>query len=99
MGYTVSYSNNVNVGEGQIVLTYTATSTQNTANEKGFRQTYKGTDWQNAVAFSWNVAGREAAVVTYKKGENANEHQFGVNGKVYTIDIAANTVAVTAGEL
>ena len=81
------------------ILTYTATSTQNTADEMGFRQTYKGTDWQNAVAFSWNTADREAAAVTYQKGENAGEHQFGVNGKVYTIDVAANTVAVTAGEL
>jgi len=80
------------------ILTYTATSTQNTANEKGFRQTYKGTDWQNAVAFAWNDKGEDVAFVNYKEGENANEHQFGVNGKVYTIDIAANTVAVTAGE-
>ena len=81
------------------ILTYTATSTQNTADEKGFRQTYKGTDWQNAVAFSWNAADREAAAVTYQKGENAGEHQFGVNGKVYTIDVAANTVAVSVSEL
>ena len=81
------------------ILTYTATSTQNTADEKGFRQTYKGTDWQNAVAFSWNAADRGAAAVTYQKGENAGEHQFGVNGKIYTINVAANTVAVTAGEL
>jgi hypothetical protein len=81
------------------ILTYTATSTQNTADEKGFRQTYKGTDWQNAVAFSWNTADREAATVTYQKGENAGEHQFGVNGKVYTIDVAANTVAVSVSEL
>ena len=81
------------------ILTYTATSTQNTANEKGFCQTYKGTDWQNAVAFAWNTADREAAVVTYKKGGNADEHLFGVNGRVYTINVATNEVTVTEGEM
>ena len=64
--------------------------------EKTFRQTCRGTSWQNAVAFSWNDAGREVAVVTYEKGENADEHRFGVNGKIYTIDVAANKVTVTA---
>ena len=81
------------------LLTYTATSTQNTANEKGFRQTYKGTDWQNAVAFAWNTADREAAAVTYRKSENAGEHLFGVNGRVYTINVVTNEVTATEGEM
>ena len=67
--------------------------------EKTFRQTYTGSAWQNAVAFSWNDIGKEAAYVTYKKGENANEHQFGVNGKIYTINVATNEITVTSGEL
>ncbi|MBE6986697.1 MAG: hypothetical protein E7433_04645 [Ruminococcaceae bacterium] len=67
--------------------------------EKTFRQTYKGTDWQNAVAFAWNDKGEEVAYVTYMEGENANEHQFGVNGKIYTINVASNKITVTEGEL
>ena len=67
--------------------------------EKAFRQTYTGTDWQNAVAFAWNDAGSEVAPVQYQEGENANEHQFGVNGKIYTINVATNEVTVTEGNL
>ena len=67
--------------------------------EQTFRQTYSGTSWQNAVAFAWNDAGDDVAIVRYQEGENANEHQFCVNGKIYTINVAANTVAVTVGEL
>lgn len=67
--------------------------------EKTFRQTYTGSTWQNAVAFSWNDSGKEAAYVTYKEGESANEHQFGVNGRIYTINVATNEITVTNGEL
>ena len=67
--------------------------------EKAFRQTYKGTQWQNAVAFAWNDKGEEVAFVQYLEGENANEHQFGVNGKIYTINVATNEVTVTVGDL
>ena len=67
--------------------------------EKAFRQTYKGTDWQNAVAFAWNDKGETVAFVQYAEGENPNEHQFGVNGKIYTINVATNEVTVTVGEL
>lgn len=67
--------------------------------EKTFRQTYTGSTWQNAVAFSWNDIGKEAAYITYKRGESANEHQFGVNGKIYTINVATNEITVTNGEL
>ena len=81
------------------LLIYTATSTQNTANEKGFRQTYRGTDWQNAVAFAWNEKGEEVAYVTYVEGENANEHVFGVNGKIYTINVETNEISIVEGEL
>ena len=67
--------------------------------EQTFRQTFNGTSWQNAVAFAWNDAGSNVASVQYRQGENAGEHQFCVNGKIYTINVAANTVAVTVGEL
>jgi len=67
--------------------------------EQTFRQTFTGTSWQNAVAFAWNDAGDDVAIVQYQEGENAGEHQFSVNGKVYTINVATNTVTVTVGEL
>ena len=67
--------------------------------EKAFRQTYSGTSWQNAVAFAWNDAGSDVASVQYRQGENAGEHQFGVNGRVYTINVATNEIIVTEGNL
>ena len=69
------------------------------ATEKTFRQIRTDAAWQNAVAFSWNTSEGEAAVVAYKKGENANEHQFAVNGRVYTIHADTNEVTVTEGRL
>ncbi len=69
-----------------------------TSEEKTFRQTYTGSSWQNAVAFSWNQNTAEAAYVKYKHGENANEHIFGVNGKVYTVNVLTNTVTIAEGD-
>lgn len=69
-----------------------------TSEEKAFRQTYTGTSWQNAVAFSWNQKNAAAAYVKYKTGENANEHIFGVNGKIYTVNVLMNTVTVASGD-
>ena len=80
------------------VTVYTATSSTATKDEKTFRQTYKGTEWQNAVAFSWNDAGSEAAYVKYVVGEDG-DHVFGVNGKIYTINAYTNEVTVEEGEL
>lgn len=69
------------------------------SNEKTFRQTYHGTSWQNAVAFSWNENEKEAAYVVYKAGDSANVHQFGVNGKIYTINTETKEVTVKDGIL
>ncbi len=66
----------------------------------GYQQTYTGSQWQNAVAFSWdaNEANAEPAFVRYLKG-NGSKHQFEVNGKIYTIDVSTNEVTITEGEL
>lgn len=67
--------------------------------EKAFRQVYTGTEWQNAVAFAWDEANGSAAYVVYKAGENENEHMFGVNGKIYIVNVETNSVTVAEGEL
>ncbi len=67
-----------------------------TTSKKAFQQTLTGSAWQNATAFSWNDADKTPAAVTYEAGA-ANLHKFAVNGKVYTIDVATNTVTVTTG--
>ncbi len=66
----------------------------------GYQQTYTGSQWQNAVAFSWdsNEGTAEPAFVRYLKGEGS-KHQFEVNGKIYTIDVSTNEVTITEGEL
>ncbi len=66
--------------------------------EKGFMQRLSGWSWQNAVAFSWDAIGGEAAKVRYLKGED-NIHQFEVNGKIYTVNVETNEVSVAAGKL
>ena len=62
------------------------------------RQQYVGSNWQNAIAFSWNDTGLETAEVRYLNAGN-NVHKFGVNGKTYAIDVSTNKVTVTKGEL
>lgn len=86
-GVTTTFENVVSYGRDN-----------STGTEKTFRQTYTGGTWQNAVSFSWNTVGSEAAYVKYKAGENENEHIFGVNGKIYTINVATATVTVTTGD-
>ncbi len=66
--------------------------------EKGFRQQYYGSQWQNAVAFSWDDAGGTAAKVRYLNS-TADVHQFEVNGKIYSVNVSANEVTVTEGVL
>lgn len=61
-------------------------------------QTLSGTDWQNAVAFSWNDSNAQLADVKYLQGENG-VHNFEVNGKIYTIDVTHQTVSVQNGTL
>lgn len=61
-------------------------------------QTLSGTDWQNAVAFSWNANNAQLAEVKYLQGENGL-HQFEVNGKIYTVDVTHRTVSVQTGTL
>lgn len=68
------------------------------SSEKTFRQTYSGTAWQNAVAFSWDQLDGEAAFVKYRAGDNNGEHEFCVNGKIYTINVSTNEVTVTEGD-
>lgn len=63
-----------------------------------FRQRYTGSNWQNAIAFSWNDVGLETADVRYKNAGN-NVHQFEVNGKIYAINVASNQIAVSTGKL
>lgn len=86
-GVTTAFENVVSYGRDN-----------STGTEKTFRQTYTGGAWQNAVSFSWNAVGSEAAYVKYKTGENENEHIFGVNGKIYTINVANATVTVSQGD-
>ena len=61
-------------------------------------QTLSGTDWQNAVAFSWNDSNAQLTDVKYLQGENG-VHNFEVNGKIYTIDVTHQTVSVQNGTL
>ena len=67
--------------------------------EDAFIQDYTGTVWQNAVAFSWAPKEDTLTKVLYKVGENANEHLFEVNGKIYTLNVAENTLQVAEGSL
>lgn len=69
-----------------------------TQKEKAFTQTLNGTSWQNAVAFTWGEDGTAQTGVKYLTGQ-ANEHKFEVNGKIYTINVADNTVMVETGKL
>lgn len=70
----------------------------NLSKEGAFSQKYKGTSWQNAVAFSWSTVDAEQAIVRYLSG-GTNLHKFEVNGKIYTVDIKKNTVTVETGSL
>ena len=38
-------------------------------------------------------------ILAYLESENANEHLFGVNGKIYSINVETNEVTVVDGEL
>lgn len=67
--------------------------------EKAFLQNYTGNKWQNAVAFSWAPNGETQEQVKYQLGDNANEHVFEVNGKLYTLNVADNTLNVSVGSL
>ncbi|MBR4059935.1 MAG: Ig-like domain-containing protein [Lachnospiraceae bacterium] len=67
--------------------------------EKAFLQSYTGSKWQNAVAFSWAPNGEAQKQVKYQVGDNANEHIFEVNGKLYTLNVADNTLNVSEGSL
>ena len=69
-----------------------------TQKEKAFTQTLTGTNWQNAVAFAWGENGTGVKSVRYLEG-NDDEHQFEVNGKIYTVNVANNTVTVTEDQL
>lgn len=62
------------------------------------RQTYNGSEWQNAIAFSWNDIGKDTAYVRYLAADKYI-HQFEVNGKVYTINVVENNVSVTTDKL
>ena len=68
------------------------------SSEMALIQNYTGTDWQNAVAFSWAPNGEVASQIKYEAG-NANEHKFEVNGKVYTLNVSTNTLTVETGSL
>ena len=70
-----------------------------TSNEKTFRQTYTGTKWQNATAFSWSENAGMPAYVMYKPGSYADEHRFCVNEKIYTINVASHEISVEEGIL
>ncbi len=103
--YTVSGSKNVMkfyafteetdtvFADADVYITTAANQT-----EKAFIQTFNGAVWQNAVAFSWSEAGGNQAYVKYMEGDT-NEHKFEVNGKIYTINVAENTVKVENGSL
>ncbi len=76
----------------------TVTGRNTTAQEYTFRQKITASEWQNAVAFSWDDVDGTAATVRYLKGEGS-VHQFEVNGKIYSVNVATNEVTVAAGEL
>ena len=78
-------------------VTVKITSSSNRT-DKVFRQTVKSNDWQNAVAFTWGASGESQTGVRYLKGEG-DIHQFEVNNKIYTINVADNTVSVSDGKL
>lgn len=67
--------------------------------EGAFVQDYTGSMWQNAVAFSWAPTGEKQTQVKYQTGENANEHIYEVNGKLYIINVSRNTLTVEEGTL
>ncbi|MBQ7839973.1 MAG: Ig-like domain-containing protein [Lachnospiraceae bacterium] len=103
--YTVSGSNNVmkfypltedtktEFKDADVYITSADNQT-----EKAFIQTFNGVSWQNAAAFAWSGAGENQTYVKYTEG-NANEHKFEVNGKIYTVNVANNTVKVEEGTL
>ena len=64
----------------------------------GIRQTHAGGKWQNAVAVSWSDPASAPVEVRYAPGA-ADEHQFEINGKIYTINVATNTVTVADGQI
>lgn len=69
-----------------------------TYNGEVLRQQYTGSNWQNAIAFSWNDTGLQTAEVCYNHAGN-NVHQFEVNGKIYSINVTSNQITVASGEL
>ena len=69
-----------------------------TYNGEILRQQYTGSNWQNAIAFSWNDTGLQTAEVCYNHAGN-NVHQFEINGKIYSINVASNQITVASGEL
>ncbi len=90
------------INGGRVMTEFTAVDVYDRNNKKNteetFVQTYTGTSWQNAAAFSWAANGEEITQVKYATG-NINEHKFEVNGKIYTLNVAANTLTVEEGSL
>ena len=73
-------------------------SSGGTAPEEAFRQIYTGTNWQNAVAFSWQDAGLEPHYVSYEGG-NDGVHRFCFDGQIYSLNISTAEVTITSGTI
>jgi hypothetical protein len=79
----------------EAVDVYTVTSK---VSESAMVQKFGGTQWQNAVAFSWDNRNSAPESVYYLAGENG-KHRFEVNGKIYTVDVVNKSVSVEEGTL
>ncbi len=94
--------NTMNSEDNNVVTAFKGADTHDVngklVSEMALIQNYTGTAWQNAVAFSWTPNGEVATQVKYEAG-NANEHKFEVNGKIYTLNVSANTLTVEEGSL